>query len=463
MKQFTYSFYNPWFLLIALNACLFVSCKKFVAIPKPVEQLPAESVFNNDNATLQAITGIYSEMMNNPQQFSNGQVTLLAGMCADELYSYTPGFTDEFINNEISQNNHGNLESYFWNPCYRYIYAANKIIEGTAKSNSLSPLVKKMATGESKFIRAFCYFYLVNLFGDVPLILESEYQNNQSLPRISKATIYSQIINDLKDAKDLVLSNYPAQERTRPNKMAVSSLLARVYLTMQDWINAETEASFVINSGFYALNNNLNDVFLKNSGETIWQLKPVNPSRNTWEGYSIIPPSPSSAPTYLVTNNLLNSFELNDQRKTNWLKAHVFASQTFYYPYKYKIISGSTVTEYYIILRLAEQYLIRAEARIYQNNISGAQSDINLIRTRAGLSNTTSNDKPSILSAIEQERRIELFSEWGHRWFDLKRTGRATAVLSLLKPATWQPTDELWPIPQSQINLNSFLVQNPGY
>ena len=141
----------------------------------------------------------------------------------------------------------------------------------------------------------------------------------------------------------------------------------------------------------------------------------------------------------------------------------MFAGSTLYYPFKYKVMSGTNLTEYYITLRLAEQFLIRAEARAQQGNISGAKTDVNVIRTRAGLPNTTANDKGGLLNAIEQERRIELFAEWGHRWFDLKRTGRATTVLGSLKPATWQPTDELWPIPQSQINLNPSLTQNNGY
>jgi hypothetical protein len=142
----------------------------------------------------------------------------------------------------------------------------------------------------------------------------------------------------------------------------------------------------------------------------------------------------------------------------------VYAGTTYYFPYKYKIRTGYTpLNEYYTVLRLAEQYLIRAEARVYINDFAGAKADINTIRTRAGLSNTSASDKASLLLAIEQERRIELFVEWGHRWLDLKRTGRASAILAPLKGADWQSTDILWPIPQSQINTNPSLIQNPGY
>lgn len=116
-----------------------------------------------------------------------------------------------------------------------------------------------------------------------------------------------------------------------------------------------------------------------------------------------------------------------------------------------------------MVLRLAEQYLIRAEARVRQNNISGGQSDLNAIRNRSGLPNTTANDQGSLLLAIEQERRVELFTEWGHRWFDLKRTERAEAVLSPFALKDWQSTDVLFPIPQTEREINSRLTQNEGY
>lgn len=461
MKQTIYSINK--ILIFATLIFSSSSCKKFVEIPLPNDQLTTEFVFTNDNAAIQSVIGIYSNMMTNSQQFSCSYTTFFAGMASDELYYYTPSFRDEFVSNQITLQSHGTLETSFWNPCYKYIYAANKCIEGASGSSSLTSSVKSTVIGEAKFIRAFCYYYLVSLFGDVPLVLSTTYQINQSLPRTAKASVYNQIINDLKDAQNALGTAYPTIERVRPNKWAATALLARVYLSVQDWPNAEIQATSVISSGTYNLESNLNIVFQINSNETIWQLRPVNPSRNTWEGNQIIPSSNSTTPTYLLTPTLLNSFEIGDQRKTAWANSRVFASQTLYYPYKYKVRTGSTLTEYYVVLRLAEQYLIRAEARAQQNNIAGSQADLNMIRNRSGLLNTTSNTQATLLSAIEQERRMELFAEWGHRWFDLKRTNRADAVLGSLKPTTWQTSDALWPIPQSQINLNPSLTQNPGY
>jgi hypothetical protein len=232
----------------------------------------------------------------------------------------------------------------------------------------------------------------------------------------------------------------------------------------QDWVKAEELSTQVINSTTYSLVGDLNGVFLKNSQEAIWQLQPVNPVYNTWEGSATIT-SATANPTYLLTSHLYNSFESGDNRKTAWVGSKVIGGQPYFFPLKYKIQGGNSgpVTEYYMILRLAEQYLIRAEARARQNNIAGAQADLNKIRNRAGLSNTAASDLTSMLSAVESERRIELMVEWGHRWFDLKRTNRATAVLSVIKGATWSANDTLWPIPTPQINLNPKLTQNPGY
>ena len=121
--------------------------------------------------------------------------------------------------------------------------------------------------------------------------------------------------------------------------------------------------------------------------------------------------------------------------------------------------------EYNVLLRLAEQYLIRAEARAQRDKITGSGSaaeDLNVVRSRAGLLGTTATTKTAMLLAIENERAHELFSELGHRWFDLKRTGRADAVLGPQK-ATWTSTAVLFPIPASQILYNNKLNQNLGY
>ncbi|WP_394334799.1 RagB/SusD family nutrient uptake outer membrane protein [Niastella vici] len=115
-----------------------------------------------------------------------------------------------------------------------------------------------------------------------------------------------------------------------------------------------------------------------------------------------------------------------------------------------------------IVFRAAEIYLIRAEARAQQNNLTGAAADLNVIRSRAGLPATTATTPTEYLDAIFRERKFELFTEWGHRWFDLIRTGNANTVLGALKP-TWRPTAALFPIVTQVLLSNPQLTQNPGY
>ncbi len=127
---------------------------------------------------------------------------------------------------------------------------------------------------------------------------------------------------------------------------------------------------------------------------------------------------------YSSTNQLLEAFEVNDLRKSVWIDSSVVDTQVYYYPFKYTLSQGEpgNVQQHYMVLRLAEQYLVRAEARARQNNLAGALSDINAIRERAGLSLLQDNmTEDEIVNAIAHERQIEMFAEWGHRWFDLKK------------------------------------------
>jgi hypothetical protein len=164
---------------------------------------------------------------------------------------------------------------------------------------------------------------------------------------------------------------------------------------------------------------------------------------------------------------LLNAFEAGDQRVGAWLGTTVVnqgnGDSTYYYPYKYKNTTAAAATvEDYMILRMGDLYLIRAEALAQQNKLDSAVTDLNEVRARAGLAATTAVTQPDVLSAILHERQTELFCEWGNRWFDLKRTQTIDAVMGVEKPG-WKSSDALYPIPLQELQTNPFLVQNPGY
>ena len=119
-----------------------------------------------------------------------------------------------------------------------------------------------------------------------------------------------------------------------------------------------------------------------------------------------------------------------------------------------------------MVLRLAEQYLVHAEAMANQGKLSDVLNDLDQLRARAGLplyaTDGLAHSQSDVLLLIEKERRHELFCEWGHRWLDLNRTGRTLAVLQPLKPAS-KPSSLLFPVPYTQLQANPQLTQNPGY
>ncbi|MEO8403447.1 MAG: RagB/SusD family nutrient uptake outer membrane protein [Chitinophagaceae bacterium] len=452
--------------IVIIGSLAFASCKKFADIPSPTDQFVSEIVFEDDATAKEAVTGIYADMINfSNTQFSSSGISLYTDLCADNLSYYTAGARQlEFLTNNITSANHDYISQNFWDRAYKYIYTANLCMEGLSKlKTNVTPAVKTMLMGECKFIRAFCFFQLVNLFGPVPKTIGTDYRVNEMLGRASVENIYALIKEDLLYAQEMLSMEYPSAGRVRPNKAAATAFLARVYLYLGDWVNAETEASKVIESGKYSLENDLSRVFLDSSKEAIWQLRPVSSINNTSEGLLILPGSGSAPPTYTITNDLYDSFEATDLRKSNWIASRMFNSVQINYPFKYKIKTGNPVKEYYMVFRLAEQYLIRAEARAQLDKTSASLADLDVIRFRAGFTiPMTAVDKADLLLKIEKERRLELFAEWGHRWFDLKRTHRVDAVIGTYK-STWKPDYALWPIPVAQLRANENLEQNPGY
>jgi hypothetical protein len=469
---------------------LISSCQKLVQIPPPVDKIVTSQVFADSSDATAAVFGLYTKLYTTgstgnppPSVLTRSGITIDAGMAADELYpttslgtSYTsqaPFYTNSLAADDATvsgRNNNSNI----WQQAYPIIYQANACLEGL----NIAPnfISKNQLIGETKLIRAFIYFNLVNLYGPVPLAVTTDYQTNAQLARAPITQVYQQIVADLISAQTLLSTNYPATGRGRPNKFTATALLARVYLYQKQWANAEIAAQQVINSGLYNLSS-LNNVFLSNiatptNTEPIWQLLPTYPGGyDVTEGYIFT--YSSLPPQYVISNYLLSAFETNDQRKANWLNSVTYGGQTYYYPFKYKIagVDASTIPkENYTVLRLAEQYLILAEAKAQQgNDLPGAAAALNVIRIRAGLAGTIAATQSQLLTAIYHERQVELFCEWGHRWYDLKRTGQVDAVMGgatgvcASKGGIWSSNWALWPIPLSETYKGINLTQNIGY
>jgi hypothetical protein len=440
------------------------ACEDFIKIDPPTTDLVKTTVFNDDGNAESAMLDIYFQMKT--YGFASGSstsISLFLSLTSDEQINYytsSPELTAEyqqFNDNELLPNNSYVLS--LWSEIYSCIYKANSVLEGLNNSTKVSNEMRDQLKGEAFFIRAFCYFYLVNIFGEVPLAVTTDYRINSELKRSPEADVYTQIVDDLIQSKNLLVEDYSASnnERTRVNKYAASALLARVYLFTEDWSNAENEAGSIIETtSLFNLESNLADVFLVSSSEAIFQFwSDTRPNdRGTFRFFD--------TPLYgAIRPTFIESFEEGDARKSAWSS---LTPSGYYRTLKYYSAADNPPLQYSTVLRLAEQYLIRAESRVRLNKLEEAREDINTIRQRTGLEEIAANDVSSLLKVIEEERKAELFNEWGHRWLDLKRMNRAGSILSPIK-LQWSPEDTLFPIPEYEIRNNLGLkgAQNPGY
>jgi hypothetical protein len=453
-----------------LAACFAAtSCKKLIEIPpNPSDKITTTQAFSDSSNVLNVMAGIYSSFhildAGDAPGFYNGGIAAYTGLTADELINWNPSllqFLTPYYKNSILPDNA--YLGIMWTQGYEVIYKVNKSLDGIAASKGLSAGFIKQIGGELKTIRAFTYFNLVNIFGGVPVVTVTDFRINSRLPKETPDKVFALIVADLEEAISLLKPEYPSDGHSRPNLFTAKALLAKAYLYQKNWQKAESLSGQVIDAGLYSLESDLNSVFLTGNNEAIWQYPSIDADfLETNDGYVFIP-DPDNIPEYEITPSLMDAFEADDQRKASWTNAEDVNGTIYFYPFKYKkkYMDVSPESESYVMLRLAEQYLIRAEARTQLNRLDDAAEDVNAIRQRAGLTDISVSDKETMLAAILQERRVELFCEWGNRWFDIKRTDNANLVFGT-KP-NWQPTDALFPIPMSEIQRNPALKQNPGY
>lgn len=465
-------------LALAILSLTAVSCKKFLGVAPPVNQLSASSVYGANTTAIAVMTNVYVGFPIHNYFYND------PGLMSDELSLYDlseVGTTDLYWNRYTNATQE---ISSIWTGAYSNISTANSVLENLQNAPALSPAVVQQLKGEAYFVRGLSYFCLVNLYGGVPLTLTSDYKVNALLGRTSADSIWAQVESDVRTAKGLLSQSFVdaslmsvSTERTRPTYWAADALLARVLLYEKKWSGADSASSEVIaNQGLFRLVSP-DSIVIKNNNEAIWQLQETNSLQfpTTPEGAQFNLPTTGpdrtgNYPMYL-SNSVMNSFEAGDLRRQFWVDSVIAVGVTYHYPYKYKIgnfDSYANPNEYSTLFRLAEQYLIRAEAEVEQNELSLAVTDINMIRTRAGLGATSAATQDQVLAAIMQERRVELFTE-GHRWFDLKRTGALDSVMTTVcqqkGAAAWQSFKALWPIPGSEFVTDPSLrgQQNPGY
>ena len=430
------------------------SCKKLVEVGLPQNQLSTKAVLSDSTTALSALVNIYALFPNTIDQTFHTSISVYS----DELdYTQNNPAIHEFRQSYVSAANTRDLT--LWKNFYLIIYSCNDLIDNLQVGPAMPENKVRQFTGEARFLRAFALFYLTNLYGPIPLPLQTDVNSTAQLARSDSISVYGQMISDLQAAEGLLPGAYPSAGKVRANQYAASALLARVYLYRQDWAGAEQSATRVINSMRYQLSQPAR-AFAAGSEGTLLEF--ATPNGFNSSSTEFIPLS--GKPSYPLPGQLIARFEPGDRRFAAWISSTNVAGTTYYYPTKYHNRSANTAApENLVALRLAEQYLIRAEALIRQNKPDAGLADLNTLRQVAGLKNLGISSQAELIDAVDHERETELFAEWGHRLFDLKRSGRANTVLGAAKPSWKSPVSQLLPIPQNEIIHDHQLTQNAGY
>lgn len=415
----------------------------------PTAAIDSETALTSARGVELALNGAYGGLR-------SGNIYGNVHMVYPDLYADNLEFTGTFqTDREVGQRdiatNNGQVLS-TWASSYSVINRTNNLLEAIPNVADLTADQQSRLRGEALFIRALTYFDLVRHFGGVPLVLQPSRGVDESarVARNSAQEVFARVIEDLEEAAPL-LPNSRVQGRA--TRQAANALLARIYLETGQNALARDRATAAINSGQYALVSNFRSIWTtKHSQESIFELHfTVNTSNSLAFWY--FPSALGGRLGFAPTADLYNSYAANDARRD----ATIGLSGSQRYGFKYHRVANGD--DNVVILRLAEMYLIRAEANARLGaDAATVRGDINLVRSRANLAplDASVTSQAALLDAILQERRWELAFE-GHRFFDLRRHGVATERLGM--PAYRL----LFPIPQAEIDVNAELAQNPGY
>ncbi len=428
-------------LITITLALITLGCEDYLD-KQPYDIVTDDIVISSAEDAESVLLGAYSALQS-PEAYGN-QIVGSTGTLSDELV-HTGSFPTvaEFDNNAVLSNN-VTLQN-LWSAYYAGIYRTNIILE-RIETIAIDTPTKNRIVGEAKFLRALMHFDLVKLFGGIPYVVTSDLTTLRTIDRTAAETVYSELIKELNESVTL-LAGVDHGNNKRANQWVAKALLARVYLYSGNKPQAGVLANDVIENGTYSLEGNYADVFKGNSGEVLFEVFFSVQDQNNMAFYF----RTDGRYEYGPSPEIQASFEPGDDRAAMVAPVGDGRFQVA------KYTDRATGTDQTIVLRLAEMYLIRAEANIGK---SQADDDVNILRDRSGLGNIAGVDLDDIL----QERFVELCFE-GHRWSDLTRTGKANSIMSVINPTNWQATDMLMPIPQREIQQNKTLVgkQNPGY
>lgn len=444
-----------------------VSCKKALDVEPRATVPDATSIIDKASAET-ALRGAYRQL-GSSGYYGQNYVTL-GFFPSGDITNNTTGGGQNLI--DLNLRSDDGLFSSSWASIYVVINRANHIIEKVPgiRDPQLSSTDRNRILGEAYFLRALSYFDLARGWGGVQLFLTPTKElgnNNTGVPRSSLEQTYNQVLNDLIQAESLLPNTV---NRLRATQKTVWALRARLHLYREEWADAEFYASKVIDDGGYTLVFPFKAWFADNvlaSQESIFEVSfsPQNP--NTIRD-QVQHPTNGGTYRFTASNNFVNLLRDPaigggpDGRRALIDSVVQGATEIWNIDLYYR--EADTDPAY--VLRLAEMYLIRAEARAEQEvDLSGALNDINAVRNRANIADLdpSVDTFDEILDAVDQERRFEFAFE-AHRYFDLARTGRLKQVVEGIDPTRNVASHEyVFPIPISQVQLDPSLKQNPGY
>lgn len=514
---------NKIYLFIVLIVFTAASCKDSFIDLSPDDQISGANFYKTESQFRQALAAAYvplrdllvndfytAEMRSDNTHYEFYQVDRgTATVQRENIADFTDDPTNAYSN-----------AVYFH--CYNGISRANVILS-RIDGGTLTEAAKNDIVGQAKFLRAFNYFKLVRYFGGVPLFVKEVVKAEDAfLSRSSAEEVYAQIIADATDA----ISKLPppafagGSQSGQATKGAATMLLAEVYMTQKKYAEAETLLTGLSTMGYdllpdYAAVFSTNN---KNSIESIFEVQYLEGLQNNQFSDFIYRFLPRSSNTTLITGvktdnggiggwntptqDIIDAYEPGDKRKDASI---AMAEGTYNASYKFTFSANKSIVNYtpapgkigvpYIkkylnkhtnpgntndnwpVYRYADALLLLAEAQNEQGN-AAALTSLNRVRARAfgsGEHNITTTDQAALRDIIAHERRVELAFE-NHRWHDLVRTGKAVEVMnahgiklkqqySYLSPASYQVNASrlLFPVPQSERELNPALTQNPGY
>lgn len=496
------------FMLVFLNSCSDEFLDK-----APLNELSAEGFYNTKADAEAAIGGVYGKMSELFTQYYKWTHSVYSDMRADNTHA---GFVADFINTQlhIPRASANEPHPLAWSDNYKFIGEANSVLDNVPgiEDPNFSETEKNSIMGQAYFLRGFCYFNLARVFGEVPIQLSNN-DNEIYKAKSTQAEVYAQVEADMLMAESLLPKEHSSNFKTRARgtKGGAQSVLAKVYAEIGDYTKCAEYAGKVINSGVYELLPTFDHLFDDQhpyNRESIFEVVHVANNNNiaTYASVQMLPPGDFSQyddPTKkgsswtvsyhrfnTVSTDMMAAFDEMGDEIRKWSSTITVSDRSLISEPNYGYDPDEPVSHIYKMgrsgeifggsnmmhLRLADIILLRAEALNAIGQTGEAITLLNQVRARVELAPTTAVSQSEVKLAILKERRLELLVE-NNRYWDLKRYfNDDSAFVAYLNGLTdgvdgsgtslgYKATpDKLFaPIPQSEVDINPNLVQNPGY